>query len=276
MTPERLGHLAVFVGTYGAPLTHSSSRLSVRRAMSDWRGCSPRRVLVDRRSGRRHALPCGDRQRAGLLRPHFADFDVGRPHHPTMVRFASDGRAFVAEKQRRDLGVRLEPTRRQDAGPGHPRSSVSTSGTEAAEHRARSRFHQWQAVPLPVLRRQQDEGATRPRPGSRATTTIARRRQAPPADGCTVMSRLDRYTAERLERRGPGQRRPPAPPLAPAVPSHAGGGSPSTTTATCGSGRRRGELPRPGQRSAGGNPCGDPADQGGMLRAPGYPDEPDR
>lgn len=95
-TPSTFGGL---IRTFGTLVTHSSRRFPYRRALSTLAaGIIAATSVVGAPIAR--LVPPATAQAAGSFTdPHFADFTVfSGLDHPTTVRFADDGRAFVAEK----------------------------------------------------------------------------------------------------------------------------------------------------------------------------------
>ena len=210
---------------------------------------------------------------------------IGGLSEPVSVAFAGDGTAFIAlktgviksfdynaktdavraardvDRLRRPVGrgqqlrrPRDDRHRRRPAVPGAARTSTSTTPTTATRT---------------TTRRSCPSGAPRA-----SSTTTARRRPSladPVMTGCPVMDRVSRLTAQRTPlgwTMVPGQRAPAGRPTA--APS-----SPATPPATWSSAPTASSTPRPATARASAatdfgqanNPCGDPADEGGSLRA---------
>ena len=108
---------------FGHPVTHSSrgsQSLGAPCPRWPWPSSAATSVVVGPVA---QILPTTTASAAGsFVDPHFADFEVWTGlDHPTTVRFASDGRAFVAEKS----GVIWEYDSVDSSSP--TRSSTSTT-----------------------------------------------------------------------------------------------------------------------------------------------------
>ena len=142
------------------------------------------------------ASPMASAALAGTLPAGFNETTVWSGlGNPTVIRFAPDGRVFVARRAGSSTSSTTSATRRRRSSPTCA-TRCTTSGTAGCSG-SRSTRSSRPAVPTctsstPTTRR-------RTRPSSRAGATAARRRPAPTADGCVITGRLSRLNAAGTE-----------------------------------------------------------------------------
>ena len=185
----------------------------------------------------------------------------GPGSQPTAVRFAADGRVFVAEQRGRDQGLRhRSTTRRRRSTPTSRRTSHDFWDRGLLGMALDPEF----TTGRPVRLRRSTPTTRDRRHAPRAGATPARRRRAPTGDGCVVSGRLSKLHADGIET--PLIRR-----LVPAVPEPLGRrprlrrrtarstSPPATAPAS--------RSPTTARTARPVNPCGDPPGAGGADAA---------